>query len=383
MLLSWSKRIQGHWVLYLAALFLLDQPRRDIPAFWQDPLTSSGLGHFTIQRQGDLRLTFIRARLGVGPLEIVPVPYYRGNGPTTRSVADIAERFGLETRHTVLAAINGGFFDVKTGLPIGFLLRDGRMEFFNMPQGFRRSMVGFAPRGQGARVFIASPSQMPKVWIDTGRRSLPVHHINVPGGKDAFTLYSPTWGAPLVPRADVLYLIAEAESGREGTYRIREKATRRPFLIPARGMVVALSGQSQALVRDLPVGTLFRPRWNLPEEWTRQGVTHGLLAGPCLVSGGRIHVTSREERLAALRSPDRVALGVSAAGDALLIWLHHQKGQDLSFERVAQVMVDMGVVDAIALDGGRSRALLTQGYFDGGRPVSNALVLAIPNGRGT
>jgi len=41
-----------------------------------------------------------------------------------------------------MAAVNGGFFDTDSGLPIGFLMRDGRMEFFNMPQGFQRSMVG-------------------------------------------------------------------------------------------------------------------------------------------------------------------------------------------------------------------------------------------------
>jgi hypothetical protein len=51
----------------------------------------------------------------------------------------------------------------------------------------------------------------------------------------------------------------------------------------------------------------------------------------------------------------------------------------------------MGAQEAIGLDGGRSHAILAQAgdaladerYYEGGRPVSNALVLAIAPGNRT
>src|SRR5262249_48110821 len=151
-------------------------------------------------------LKFVAARLGAGNLELVPVSFYQDCGPATQSVKEIARRFSLETKQPVLAAINGGFFDTATGLPIGFLLRDGRMEFFNMPQGFRRSMAGFSSgqSGGGSRVWIDSPREMPKVYLDTWiagpgqplkTATVAVHHINVSGGKHALSLFTPTYNA--------------------------------------------------------------------------------------------------------------------------------------------------------------------------------------------
>src|SRR5882724_3218995 len=150
-------------------MLLADQPRRQVPTYWETGLAAGQTGRFVIQEEGDITLKFVAARLGAGNLELVPVPFYQDRGPGTRSIAEIARHFTLETQRPVIAAINGGFFDTATGLPIGFLLRDGKMEFFNMPQGFQRSMVGFSSpglSGEGSHVWINSPHEMPKVWLD-------------------------------------------------------------------------------------------------------------------------------------------------------------------------------------------------------------------------
>ena len=86
-------------------------------------------------------------------------------------------------------------------------------------------------------------------------------------------------------------------------------------------------------------------------------------------------------------SRDRVALAVKADGDALLVWAHKNTRGNLSYEKTADVLKKMGAVEAIAMDGGRSRAILVQAgqaladerYFEGGRPVANALILAAIN----
>jgi exopolysaccharide biosynthesis protein len=128
-----------------------------------------------------------------------------------------------------------------------------------------------------------------------------------------------------------------------------------------------------------------RLRWTLPMRWQIQHVTHGLLAGPRLVEKGHLHVTALQEKLASLKSPDRMAIGVKPNGETILLWAHRRGTLDLSYSEVASVLTELGATDAIALDGGRSRAIFarpqadvasSERYFEGGRPVSNALVIA-------
>lgn len=392
---------KARWLMLggtLLAMGWVDQPRRGVPPFWETSLAPGALGRFVIREEGDLTLKFVTARLGRRELELVPVPSSHGLGHRTRSVAEIARRFSVQTKRPVLAAINGGFFDVATGLPIGFLLRDGRMEFFNMPQGYQRSMVGFglpARSGQKAYVWISSPRQMPKAWLDAftaGRgqpvktATLAVHHINVPGGKNALALFTSAYLVALKLPEKALYGIARAEPGHSGVYRIVGTHRHGRLVVPQGGIVIALHGNALAYARWLAPETLVRPRWTLPPEWRPDHVTHGLLAGPRLLERGRIQVTAKEERLDAVKSPDRVALGVKPNGEVLLVWLHKNNRGNLSFERVAEVLSGMGATEAIALDGGKSRAILAEvfqnstrdRYFDGGRPVANALILTVP-----
>lgn len=380
----------------LLSFLLADESRRLVPPIWETGLTPAGFGKFAIRQEGDLTLKTVTARLGTGSLELVPVPSYQGT--LTSSVADIAKKFSLETKRPVFAAINGGFFDVSTGLPIGFLLRDGRMEFFNMPQGYTRSMVGFcSPNAASKRshIWISSPREMPKAWLETvtagsGRpvqsATLAVHHINVPGGKNAFSLFTPTYASVLKLPEHALYAVAVPEAGRRGVYRISEVKREGRLRLPAQGLVVAMHGDARAQARWVMPGTLIRPKWTLPTDWENHQVTHGLLAGPRLLKGGKLQVTAREEKLDGIKSRDRVALGVKPDGEVLLLWAHRNNSNNLSFEDVAKVLASMGATEAIALDGGKSRAILAESrgaersapamrYFEGGRPVANALVL--------
>lgn len=379
-------------------------PQAMIPG-WATALTPGAWGQLTIRQLGDINAKILSARLGQAPLEIVPFTFYR-SGPQTASLGSIAEAFAAETHREVMGAVNGGFFDLKTGLPLGFLLRDGQLEFFNMPQGVKRSMVGFtrpASQGLSAQVVINSPDQMPKVWLDrldprSGRRmeSLAVHHVNVPGGRDALSLFTERFAEELKPRAGEIYWIArERTKSFEGRFPIYEvsgswdgKASILP--LPAETLIIRFAGDSRPLARSLHRGSLVQARWSPPEEWKRRGVVHGLLAGPRLLEKGRIRITAESERLAALKSRDRVALGVKADGEALLVWFHHEKrGANLSFEEVARTLQELKVTDAIALDGGSSRAIMAVArdpyrrgrFLFEGRPVSNALFVSLPADR--
>jgi hypothetical protein len=296
-----------------------------------------------------------------------------------RSVDEIAAAFSRQTHRDVLAAVNGGFFDMVTGSPIGFLLRDGDMEFFNMPQGFPRSMVGFGPR-----VSIVSPKEMPKVFLKTRAGFLGVHHINVMGGRNAFGVFTPHYPSRIKALPDTIYILARREGITPHRYRIEARLIQPGVYVPEDHLIILLQGTSRAYASALPLGSTVRLDWSLPQKWQNQKIVHGLLAGPRLLEKGTIHVTALEERLSKSKSPDRVALGVKPSGEILLLWAHQETG-NLDFNRLAKVLAGLGATEAIALDGGHSRALLAQThmpyfmerYFEGGRPVANAILVTL------
>lgn len=375
--------MKKRWIFVLVLLpFLvaLDHPRRQVPAVWSSGLSPLTGAEFRIERQQDLTLKYVRVPVDPKMLEVVPVMSYRES--RVRSVDAIAAAFSGETRRPVLAAVNGGFFDMATGLPIGFLMRDGEMEFFNMPQGFPRSMVGF-----GRAISILSPKEMPKVYLYSGRTRIGVHSINVPGGKNAFGVFTPRYDAPLSRPASSIYLLARRDGATPRRYRIVRALQDVRLRIPADHLVIAMHGASRGYQSALEPGTAVRLEWVLPGRWRNERITHGLVAGPRLLERSRIRVTADEERLARLKSSDRVSLGVKPDGEAIFLWAHQEKG-NLTYERVAAVLAAMGASDAIALDGGRSHAILAQAhapypqdrYFEGGRPVANALLVALHRG---
>lgn len=391
-----ARRLLSQPLTYLAlsGFLLCDQPRRDVPADWNTSLYSKDWGRLIVKQEGDVEMRYVTAQIGKAPLEIVPVSWFAQNRPDTAPVGQFVERFRSETRRPVLAAINGGFFDLKTRLPIGFLLRNGEMDFFNMPQGIRRSMVGFtAPRTGAPGVLMASPSEMPRVWLDVAdlreggrQRSLPIHHINVPGGKHAFSIFTPRYGRELINHPDAVYLLAQRAHPQSTWLSVQPATGKRNISIPSDGVVIALFGDSRRLLGQLGLGTRVRPRWTLPPAWQNGNVVHGLLAGPRLLEKGKLRVSAQEEKLAHLKSRDRVAMGVTENGEVIMLWAHRKtQGTSLGFEETAQLMADLGAVEAIALDGGSSRSLWANArqpyreeeYSFQGRSVANALLVTV------
>ncbi len=375
-------------VLALPLLFLSDLPRRQVPVDWR---AGRDWGNMVIRQEGDVELCYVTTQLGRAPFEVVPVSYFSGNRPDTAPLARLVERFEAETKRPVLAAINGGFFDLKTRLPIGFLLRDGEMDFFNMPQNVKRSMVGFTAGHQKTGVLMATPKEMPKAWLDLvdvrrggQKRSLAVHHINVPGGRNAFTLYTPRFGHEVPMLEGGLYFVAHQEPGLQGgrwqTLQALTSKTRRGVPIPKNGMVIALHGASKRLSPHFKEGHRICSRWTLPPAWKNARVVHALLAGPRLLEGGRLRVSAGEEKLAHLNSRDRMSLGVTPNGELIFLWAHRKTpGTSLGFEATAQLLAGLGASEAIALDGGSSRAVWSDEFSFNGRPIANALMLTLRN----
>lgn len=109
-----------------------------------------------------------------------------------------------------------------------------------------------------------------------------------------------------------------------------------------------------------PVGAL---DWDLLTPWE---VRDAVAAGPALVVDGRVRITADEEVFGdavVKESHPRTAAGYTPRGELVLVVVDGRQAESrgLSLAELAQVMRDLGCVEALNLDGGGSSALIVDG----------------------
>jgi exopolysaccharide biosynthesis protein len=89
-------------------------------------------------------------------------------------------------------------------------------------------------------------------------------------------------------------------------------------------------------------------------------------AGPRLIAHGSVQITIDEEVFFGSSIPDvhpRSAVGITAEGDLLMLVVDGRqsisRGVDLN--QLARILLDLGAVEALNLDGGGSSALVVDG----------------------
>lgn len=100
-----------------------------------------------------------------------------------------------------------------------------------------------------------------------------------------------------------------------------------------------------------------------------------LCCGPTLVSGGAVNVRLQHEGFGGslYASATRTAVGITRAGKLVLVAVNKKT----SLHRIAKLMVSIGVVDALSLDGGSSTGFYANGAFKANPPrrLTNLLVV--------
>lgn len=130
------------------------------------------------------------------------------------------------------------------------------------------------------------------------------------------------------------------------------------------GTVLAITRDNRAVIR--------RVTWGRAEDWSQYETVLG--CGPALVLNGRVDVRVKEEKF---RDPHimgqvkRMAIGLTDDRKLLIV----QILKPVSFLEAANVMREMGCVDAMNLDAGASQAMYYRGHVavPAGRPLTNLL----------
>ena len=305
--------------------------------------------------RGPLSINVLRIASGAKGLTVRPILA----GPALEDRAALPE---IARQHKMLAGINASYFRVqpgRTGLPLGAMVLNGKLVTGPL---YQRTTLAVTRDG-------AFRIGRPKLHggLQTPNGELPVDNLNqLPTPRNEsisrhapwkeLIAYTARWGktAPAMEPG-----LAQVQI-RQG--RIQKISTTETLSIPPDGAVLA--GPADKLAA-LQVGMLATLNLSLGADWT--DVQSAISAGPTLIKGGKIVFSDRsDERFTPYNEElggfePRSAAGVTDGGELLLVTVDgRQPGHSvgLSVLETARLMLALGAVEAINLDGGGSSQMV-------------------------
>jgi Phosphodiester glycosidase len=256
-----------------------------------------------------------------------------------------------------VAAINGGYFNRNNRMPLGALKRDGK--WLSSPI-LNRGAIGWNDRGQ---IRIARLQMNETINTSKGER-LPILTLNSGYVQSGISRYTTAWGTTYSPiQANELIALVQQDKVTQIVPGNAAGSINVP--IPANGYLLALRGQPE-LSGSIPIGTLLTLQRQLtpPDLDT---YPHIVAAGPWLVQSGRIVLDAKVENFGAAFSKEaaaRSAIASTATGNLILVAVHDRAGgKGPTLAEMAQLVQQLGAVDALNLDGGSSTSLYLGGQL--------------------
>lgn len=290
------------------------------------------------------------------------------------TVSAIAEEQGA------VAAVNGTYF-AYTGKPLGTLLID--KELISSPIYDRTALI----IGDDNTAFIDN------IMIECYFKSPSGIRYNITGvnqgrGSDSTIMYTPAWGALTGTTNDGLELSVSNSLVRE----IRPGNSP----IPGDGYILSINGPAaQFISQDIKPGDKIETHIRIiPYSTSPKGITHLISGGPRLIKNGVVYISKFEEKF----KPDiaqgraaRTAVGITKDKKLLLVTVDglprnktsrdNKSSVGVTLEELAELLLGLGAVEAMNLDGGSSTTMWIDGRVvnqpvNGNQVrVSNALVV--------
>ena len=308
------------------------------------------------------------ARFPVVSLEVNPrqtgvkVRPLLSNPPTDKGTAPLLQTAELAGS---VAAINAGFFNRINRLALGAIRRDNK--WLSGPI-LNRGAIAWNDRGE----FVINRLTLQETLITPTNQRLRISQLNSAYVQAGIGRYNPDWGTSYIPFSDN-EIVVTVVGDRIQSQSPAGAAGKTAFPIPANGYILALRSDL-SVAPQLTPGSLLRLETNtIPADFNRFPYILG--GGPVLVQNSRVVLDAKAEgfsdayvRQTAIRS----AIGRTATGNLLIVAVHNRVGSSgPNFAELAQILQQMGAVEALNLDGGSSTSLYLGGSLLD-RPPSTA-----------
>lgn len=340
---------------------------------------ASGVEHAELRRTIDgkpvdidlLRLDLSKVRIDVK---------HAGTGILgTETTSSIARRAGA------VAAVNAGFFRLDTskfaGDPVGLFVVDGKP--LSEQANDRIQML---INNTGARSEVRFGRSNILHGIRVGDQELSVSGVNRERKAEDIVMYTPEFGATTLTDASGIEIVVV-----RGIITVVGDGVGNA-VIPKNGFVLSVAGAAADALRSaakVSATAFVTKTWNgLPAEFEKDRDRLDVVTGvPQLVRAGQVEITWEQERssraFVETRHP-RTAVARLRDGRLLLITAdgRTEESAGLGLNDLATLLVELGAVEAINLDGGGSTTMYVNGKLvnkpsdkEGERKVSDALVI--------
>ncbi len=323
-----------------------------------------GVSHFQIRRLTE------HGPLLINVIDIAP------KNPSIEVVPSLANErmFGKKSIRTIiqekgaLAGINAGFFKPPTGIPLGTLIIDD--ELISGPI-YERVTLGIT---RDERYRIERINLTGQLITENGK-VIKIDNVNQPRlSINHYLLYSYRWGWKAPESSKDTKHIALVNG-------VIRAISAEPLPIPANGYVIA--GPDRDLFSQLNVGDKLKLIVTTDPDWSN--VKHAIGGGPFLVRNSQIYVDKDEQKfsLKNIREP-RTAVGVTKDDHLLFVTVDGRQKEisvGVTFYELAAIMLELGAVNAMNLDGGSStqmcvhHEIVNSPTVSGGNNVSNGLLI--------
>lgn len=267
----------------------------------------------------------------------------------TASLATLAQRW------QAAAAINGGYFNRKNRLPLGAIRQAGT--WMSSPI-LNRGAIAWNETGEFK---LGRLGLQETLTTSTGQR-LPVGLLNSGYAQNGIARYTSDWGSTYTPLTNNETIVA-IQNNQVFKQQPGGPAGQTAVPIPANGYLLTIRGGSAA---SFPIGTVLQSAvTTTPSDFNQY--PHILGAGPVLLQNRQIVLDAKAEQF---RSPfdrqfaSRSGIGTTSDGKLVIAAVHNRiNGPGPTLQEMAQLMQQLGAIDALNLDGGSSTALYLGGQL--------------------
>lgn len=268
----------------------------------------------------------------------------------------IAQLAQTAEREGAVAAINGGFFNRNNQLPLGAIRRDSR--WLSSPI-LNRGAIAWNDAGNFK---IGRLTLQETLLAETGQ-SWPVLFLNSGYAQAGISRYTTDWGSTYTPLSNNETIVV-VNDGQVTQQLPGSEAGKTAFPIPSNGYLLAIRANATAVA--FPNGTRLRVETaTVPADFATY--PHILGAGPLLLQNGQIVLNAKDEKFNdnfIQGKASRSAIGTTAAGTILIVAAHNRvAGPGPTLTEMAQLMLKLGAIDALNLDGGGSTTLYLGGQL--------------------
>jgi exopolysaccharide biosynthesis protein len=273
------------------------------------------------------------------------------------TVVGIAPLKSTAQRSKVAAAINAGFFNRNTQLPLGAIRQDD--DWVSGPI-LNRGAIAWNSSGEAT---VGHLSLNETITTSTGQR-FPVLYFNTGYVGAGVSRYTTGWGANYSTILDHEVLVT-VKNGQVVKQQQAAAAGKVNTPIPANGYLLVVRDYRDAALA-LGVGTAVQTETGTqPADFSQYTQVVG--AGPLLVQNSQVVLNAESEKFAAAFSQQAAArsvIGSTATGTLMLVAVHNRlDGAGPTLGEAAQIMLQLGAVNALNLDGGSSTTLYLGGQL--------------------